>query len=123
MSLVGSVTACTLAEPRSGIVGATTRVAAWLAPPREAVRITGITEATGRVVIEKEAMAAPAGMVTWGGARTTSGFVLFSITVRPPAGAGRFDRTVPVIDWPPATWGESRVNETREGGKSIRAAV
>src|SRR5438445_9934390 len=100
MSLVGRVTAWARSELRSGSVGATTRVAASMALPREAVRITGITDATGRVVIEKEAMAAPTGMRTWGGARTTPGFVLLSSTVRPPAGAGRFERTVPVTAWP-----------------------
>lgn len=56
------------------------------------------------VVIGNVALVAPAGTVTLAGMFDALGSSLLSVTTVPPEGAADDSRTVPVADWPTATW-------------------
>lgn len=57
----------------------------------------------GNVVIVKLTEVAPAGTVTVVGTEANVGFWLLSFTTKPPAAAGPFSVTVPVVVVPPTT--------------------
>src|SRR5438128_1625051 len=65
--------------------------------------VTVVEVVTALVVTVKEALVAPAAIVTLDGVRATLVLLLESATVAPPAGAAALRVTVPVEEFPPVT--------------------
>lgn len=84
-------------------VGVVTVSVAVRATPSVAVIVTEALEATGLVVMVKEAVVAFAGTVTLVGTRAAAVLLLERVTTAPPDGAGPLRVTVPVEEVPPIT--------------------
>jgi hypothetical protein len=69
--------------------------------PLVAVIVTDVEEVTVLVVIGNVAVVAPAATVTLAGTVATEVRLLESVTTIPPAGAGPFNVSVPVDEFPP----------------------
>src|SRR5438128_1603847 len=79
--------------------------------------VTVVEVVTALVVTVKEALVAPAAIVTLDGVRATLVLLLESATVAPPAGAAPLNVTVPVEDCtPPTTLVGFNVSEESVGG-------
>src|SRR3954454_6790968 len=102
--------------------GFTTRVTTLDPPLLVAVMFGDVTEMTGVVVTANDAVVAPAPTVTEAGTAATVVLLLVSVTTAPPAGAGPFSVTLPVLPLPPATTDGFNVTEPRRGF-TTRAAV
>src|SRR6266566_2048947 len=77
--------------------------------------VTVVDEATAVVVTTNVALVAPAAIVTLGGTLAAP-LLLESATCAPPVGAGPFNATVPVEEFPPATLVGPSKREKRVGG-------
>src|SRR5712691_7012777 len=86
-----------------GGTGRSSRVAARVTPANIAVMTTGVVAATGLVASEKVTPVAPGAAATVPGAITNPGWLLASVTGRPPAPAGHAKVTWPSTGWPPIT--------------------
>ena len=84
--------------------GSTVREAVRLAPPYDAVRVTGVDAVTAAVLSGAVAEDAPAGTVTV--APETAEFELVMETAAPEAGAAALSVTVTVTGVPPVTEAE-----------------
>ena len=78
---------------------------------------------TGRVVTVKVVVAAPAGTVATAGPAATAVLVLWSVTLKPPGGAGPDRVTVPIEAVPPGTLVAFSVRAVRVGGDTASVAV
>ena len=82
--------------------GLTVKMAVRLTPPKVAVSVTAVADATDVVVAANVALVAPAATVTLAGT-VTALFALVSATCAPPVGAAAVRVTVPVEEAPPTT--------------------
>src|SRR5207302_741879 len=105
-----------------GGTGRSSRVAVRVMPSNIAVMTTGVVAATGFVTTEKVTPVAPGGAVTVPGAITTPGWLLASVTARPPAPAGHAKVTWPSTDWPPITTIGASFRPATPPGRTVTAA-
>jgi hypothetical protein len=75
----------------------------WVVLPRDAESCTVVVLASGEVATGNVAWVAPAGTATVSGTLADPGWLLPSVTVTPPVGAGLSRVTVPVEDAPAVT--------------------
>jgi hypothetical protein len=104
------------------IYGVTVSVAPRRMDPLQAEIVTTVRTTVGLVIAVNFADVAPAATVTLLGIVTSAPLLLNRRTNTPPAGAGPFSTTVPVDGLPPLTVAGDKVNETREGGLTVRVA-
>lgn len=84
------------------VTGITVSIAVFVAPPYDAVNVTGVEVDTVLVLTVNVALAAPAGTFTVAGT-VAAALLLASETDAPPVGASMLSVTVPVEDVPPFT--------------------
>src|SRR3990172_879346 len=104
----------------TGISGRTVRVEDFETPPYRPEMVTAVETDTGKVVIAKVALLAPAATVTDDGTVAAEGVPLDSDTTAPPARAGASSVTVPVDPFPPTTVEGLRESESRTRGITDR---
>jgi len=98
-----------------------------VAPPYEAVIVTGVDALTAAVVIANVALVLPAAIVTLAGTVAPVVLLLDSVTTAPPAGAALVSVTVPCGVAPPVTL--VGLTETAEsdaaggGGETVKTAL
>jgi hypothetical protein len=84
---------------------------------------TEVVVPTALVFTVKVALVAPAGTVTLVGTVATPVLLLERATTAPPLGAGPFNVTVALEEFPPVRLEGLSVNEVGAGGVTIREAV
>jgi hypothetical protein len=103
----------------TGISGRTVRVEDFETPPNRPEMVTAVETDTGKVVIAKVALLAPAATVTDDGTVAAEGLPLDSDTTA-PLRAGPESVTVPVDPFPPTTVEGLRESEDRTRGTTDR---
>jgi hypothetical protein len=97
---------------RIAVAGVTGSVTVRFTPPKAAVSVTFVEEATVPAVATNVAERVPAGTTTDCGTVAAEVLELVSVTVAPPAGALPLSRTVAPTVVPEAAPGRSRTTET-----------
>jgi hypothetical protein len=103
--------------------GTTVRFAMAVAAPALAVKVTGVSVATGAVVTLNEAVVLVAETETTAGAAATAGFDDVSVTAVPPAHAGAAIVTDPATVRPPTALGTPSVRLVTSTTGSTRRVV
>jgi hypothetical protein len=103
--------------------GTTVSEADCVTPPKTAEIVTDVAVATAPVCSVKAALVAPAETVTLDGTVATPVLLLERATTAPPLGAGPFNVTVALEEFPPVRLEGLSVNEVGAGGVTVREAV
>jgi hypothetical protein len=114
VTLAGPVTGFGLKLRDSTAVGRTFKAALFVTVPKIAFTIPLCVAATGTVVMAKDLLVVPAGIVTLAGTRVAA-MLSESWTTTPPAGAGAAKVTVPVKPLHPATTEALSLSELSAG--------
>lgn len=102
-------------------VGVTVREAVWVTPPEDAEMVAKSGCATGLVKTVKDTLLANGGTETDEKGETLTTLSLpDSDTLAPPAEAGTFKVTVPVLGFPPVTLAGFSVRAATLGGSRVR---
>jgi hypothetical protein len=104
------------------VIGLTVVFANTVFVPREPETDVGVDATTSELVMVKVAEPRPAAMNTVGGTKMASSFGV-SATFTPPAGAGMFNLTVPVLAWLPSMEVGMAIDFTPSCAKIVRVAV